>query len=162
MCNRNSNMYWLLIIYHVRVEDYLLWLSYLFLLMFLTIYLSYLQRHLIRNHQMSHLHTPELIDVPFVLTLFINSHCCWMWSQNVRQIMYLCLLYLRIHRDHSVIKKKYFIGCDKIFHSLLLLIGLILVIALCSPSQRTRFIVTWTRVNASCYFWWLATELDRK
>lgn len=46
----------------------------------------------------------------------------------------------------------YFIGCNKMFHSLTVLIGLILVSALCSPSQRTRLIVTWTRVNASRYF----------
>lgn len=150
----------------------LLCLSYILINVFDDLSLSYLQRHIVRNHQMSHLRTPEMIHFPFVLILFLNKH----WVLNVKpecktDHVSVCAVSIDTQRPQCGKKKKidiqvcrrkqlqfqfppcmYFIGCNKMFHSLTLLIGLILVSALCSPSQRTRLIVTWTRVNASRYF----------
>lgn len=47
----------------------LLCLSYILINVFDDLSLSYLQRHIVRNHQMSHLRTPEMIHFPFVLIL---------------------------------------------------------------------------------------------
>lgn len=58
----------------------LLCLSYILINVFDDLSLSYLQRHIVRNHQMSRLRTPEMIHFPFVLILFLNKH----WVLNVK------------------------------------------------------------------------------